>query len=276
MFAAWQSANPTASADERVAMHQALAQRWQAMSEAQRLAEIHAASAAPADGVTMHDDAPPLAATPDVPLWSSGCTEWPIDPSALEDLVGTGRGVVASSQYHRWRARTRIFMQADNTRIPPRPLAGTCACSEAHPGLCITEDAAIYTTVMACAHNIQRYLKVADIGCCLQFATDSGVTALVQLANVRARRPKVPQMHVFLTLSANEDITKAWGDAGDCTDSSNPYTSAWTLTRMLLDGDDTQQALVHRASHVRFLMQHIAALYCTSYLGQTRSCSTRP
>ncbi len=77
---------------------------------------------------------------------------------------GSNQGVAKAMPRIRWERRTGILVQ-DQDLIPPTAKfhAGLC-CSQAHPGLCLTKDSAVYADALRLARNIERCFTAADLG----------------------------------------------------------------------------------------------------------------
>jgi hypothetical protein len=87
-----------------------------------------------------------------------GSSKWPFAPENLQAFANTETGFCRFGRKLRWNRREKLFVH-DKNRIPDEiTMRKRYACRARHPGLCFTEDSAIYASVLLLARNLERYL----------------------------------------------------------------------------------------------------------------------
>ena len=236
----WRRQNREASKEEAAAEFRRLSMQWVAMTQAERQ---HAVATL---GNSAEND--PHAGSPDIEdieadatksqQWLTGDKFWPVSPSILEMFVGSGRSVVTRSNVERPKAAERFFVKDENLIPTSMCFIHRYSCSEKHPGLCISKDALIYKDALDMGRHFEKWFSREHVGRCFRFLVrcgDERHTACAMLANVRARRPRAQQTHIFLEMDSDDDWSSvSFGSTSDRGERM-AFESVWGMSKLFLD-----------------------------------------
>jgi hypothetical protein len=105
----------------------------------------------------------------------------------------------------RWAHRGAVVTK-DTGLIQPNDYAHRYSCSQRHPGVCATRDAAIYADVLLLASNIERALVVDHTHRFFRLSHPAREEPVVlYFAHHRRRRPHAQQTHIFARCTLSED-----------------------------------------------------------------------
>ncbi len=153
----WSAAHPDATAGERKDQVRLLAAMWSDMCPVQQSAAI-AELDLDDTGVQLQSDSDieQLTSKRQTGEWDPGDADWPVSPQVLEAFIGDNSSAVVRSTQERIDARAGLVV-GSSVKIPDDiQMKIRISCCEAHPGLCFTDDAAIYQDALLCASNLER------------------------------------------------------------------------------------------------------------------------
>ncbi len=124
-----------------------------------------------------------------------------MDCEALRQLprpLGAKQGFICAATPLRTDHRSHV-VYSDRGDIPlDRKLVRDMSCSHAHPGLCCTDDEAIYHRVLSMADHIEHALSSSHVSQYFRFVSpDTGTKEVVYFARRRQRRAYAWQTHIL-------------------------------------------------------------------------------
>ena len=186
--------------------------------------------------------------------WMSrlGNHDFPVDPAHVEPALvaassdttplvgvkGMAHGGGVWKRFYEKRSEVREACVVKNRdSLPTSAITLPAACWQVHPGLCVTEDAAIYDKCLEVARHIERYF-VGDLRhnyfCLIGSQADQAIPCYMQymyFAHSRARRRKTPVTHVFVKVArARNDVLTLETRGADLL----AYQTSWSLAKAAL------------------------------------------
>ena len=205
-------------------------------------------------GIDVPDEPPPFQTKQKYGSnsWSASDGHWPVAKSVIESCAGGSSGFASVGNKLRWKSRSRIVSQSDSKLIPPdRNFHCRQACIERHPGLCFSNDSAIYKDAIALAVNIERFCNQSIRAHYLLFTAGEDVCDVsdvsiycdaipVYFAEQRERRSFAPQRVVFVhcEYQRHSEVDEVvWYHIGlqeEETGGSFRFASVWTIAKQVL------------------------------------------
>jgi hypothetical protein len=131
--------------------------------------------------------------------------KWPVAPTLVERFV-QDRGIASVAAASRWAHRGSVVTTDTGLIQQTDDYAHRYSCSQRHPGVCVTRDAAVYADVLSLASNIERALPVDCTHRFFRLSHPASEEPLVlYFAHHRRRRPHAQQTHIFARCTVSED-----------------------------------------------------------------------
>lgn len=261
-FTAWRASQPQpCDSAAKANKLTELSQQWRDMDQGQRAEALRQfdsnSGSRPApdqDGASDDDDddGEAVCSADNYESWHYGNDDFAVSPHELQqflDARSPGIGVANRMQKIRFDGRGQAFV-ADDARIPAsRSFSRRLACHEAHPGLCATEDSAVYQQALTIASSLERFFVAALLNAfCLLQGVDPQIEVIVHFCSKRARRSYAQVTHVFLPVVLRAGASYSLQRHPSVVGTYN-FMSVWGLAKMLVANSQkkiTAQVLCHR------------------------------
>ena len=170
----------------------------------------------------------------------------------LLDKVAEGRGLSVAAARIRSTFAPRALPSVTEDDVPrSRVYKLRLSCSQKHPGLCLSRDAAIYRKVIAVAKAVEKVLGHDDVGCYLELSGGDGSEVpdvYVMLASSRERRPFAQQCRIFARYEATVDTSGGPRILTACHRLNDPtfeFGFVWSLVKPFVKSDTAVLNLRH-------------------------------
>ena len=247
----WHQLNPHAQCDAAVAARKAAIAEWSSgLGEIARQEFIDSVKQSKLADEEAADDAVTQESVHRAPsIWQMcvGSGEWPLKEEHIERVLSTqgqatpgphygvhSGGIHDRFKHRHWKASRDLVIEKQEY-IPDKNMSVPLCCREAHPGVCLTRDAANFREIVMVAADLEHFFTKEWCGrFCRVFpkrAALSGSGCFITLAHRRGRRPRIHVTHAFVALHLSGSNLRFEGDA----DYGFEFMSQYGLAKKMVD-----------------------------------------
>ena len=249
-MSSWHALNPDADFDAAIAARREAIREWSSMDEIAKQEFIDSVKQSELADEDAKMDAEMEADHPAPSVWQRclASDEWPLKAEHIERLLSTqgtatpgehygvhGGGIRGLFKDLRWKAARDMVVEKQGYNPDTGSVLVPLCCREAHPGVCLTRDAARFQKIVVIAADLEHFFTKEWCGrVCRVFpkaAGQSSAGCFVCLGHNRRRRPRIHVTHAFVALHNASNNLRFEGDATDGLE----FMSQYGLAKRMID-----------------------------------------